>query len=50
MAGRIFLVNDNEELMPMEEAPYDSEKLLQEMLAKHSDLPGGDPRQVLGPL
>lgn len=42
MAGRIYLLNDNEDLMPMEETPYDSEKLLQEMLAKHSDLLAGE--------
>jgi len=34
MAGRIYLLNDNADLMAMEETPYDSEKLLQEKLAK----------------
>jgi len=53
MAGRIYLLNQSSDLMPMEEAPYDSEKLLQEMLAKHSDLLAGeqinsaDPRRWL---
>lgn len=42
MAGRIYLMNENEELMPMEESAYDSEKLLQEMLAKHADLLAGE--------
>lgn len=42
MAGRIYLLNDNSDLTPMEEAPYDSEKILQEMLAKHSDLLAGE--------
>lgn len=42
MAGRIYLLNDNSDLMAMEEAPYDSEKLLQEMLAKHPDLLAGE--------
>jgi hypothetical protein len=42
MAGRIYLLNDNSELMAMEEAPYDSEKLLQEMLADHPDLLAGE--------
>ena len=32
----VALDNDDEDLMAMEEAPYDSEKLLQEMLAKHT--------------
>lgn len=42
MAGRIYLLNQNSDLMAMEEAPYDSEKLLQEMLAKHPDLLAGE--------
>lgn len=42
MAGRIYLLNDNSELMAMEEAPYDSESLLQEMLANHPDLLAGE--------
>ena len=42
MAGRIYLLNDNSDLMAMEEAPYDSEKLLQEMLAEHPDLLAGE--------
>ncbi len=53
MTGRIYLLNDNSELMPMDEAPYDSEDLLQEMLANHPDLLAGeqinsdDPRRWL---
>lgn len=53
MAGRIYLLNDNSELTPMDEALYDSERLLQEMLAKHPDLLAGeqinidDPRRWL---
>jgi hypothetical protein len=42
MAGRIFLLTDNSELVAMDEAPYQSEKLLQEMLAKHPDLLAGE--------
>jgi len=42
MTGRIYLLNGNSELMAMEEAPYDSEKLLQEMLARHPDLLAGE--------
>ena len=53
MTGRIYLLNDNSDLMAMEEAPYDSEDLLQEMLANHPDLLAGeqinsdDPRRWL---
>ena len=42
MPGRIYLLNDNSDLMAMEESPYDSEKLLQELLAKHPDLLAGE--------
>lgn len=42
MAGRIYLLNENSDLLAMEESPYDSEKLLQELLAKHPDLLAGE--------
>jgi hypothetical protein len=42
MTGRIYLLNDSSGLIPMEEAPYDSEKLLQEMLSEHPDLLAGE--------
>ena len=42
MTGRIYLINDNSELMPMEETPYDSENLLQELIAKHPDILAGE--------
>ena len=42
MPGRIYLLHDNSDLMAMEEAPYDSERLLQEMIAKHPDLLAGE--------
>lgn len=42
MAGRIYLLNDNSDLIAMEESPYDSEKLLQELLARHPDLLAGE--------
>ena len=41
MSGRIYLLNDAE-LVAMNEAAYDSEDLLQELLAKHPDLLAGD--------
>ena len=42
MAGRIYLLNDCEELVAMEEAEYDSESLLQRLLADHNDLLAGE--------
>lgn len=42
MTGRIYLLNDTSALIAMEEAPYDSEALLQGLLAKHPDLLAGD--------
>lgn len=42
MSGRIYLLHDNSHLVAMKEAPYDSEDLLQEMLAEHSDLLAGE--------
>lgn len=42
MPGRIYLLNDQSDLIAMEEAPYDSEKLLQELLAKHPDFLAGE--------
>lgn len=49
----IFLISDNEELVEMNEQPYDSEKLLQTWLAKYPELLVGnqidnkDPRRFL---
>ena len=43
MPGRIYLLsNDSSKLVAMEEAPYDSESLLQKLLADHPDLLAGD--------
>jgi len=42
MTGRIYLLNDNADLVGMEEKTYDSENLLQELLANHPDLLAGD--------
>ena len=53
MTGRIYLLNEQSELMPMDQAAYDSESLLQELLANHPDLMAGeqinsdDPRRWL---
>ena len=42
MVGRIYLLNDDSQLTSMDEAPYDSENLLQEMLARYPDLLAGE--------
>ncbi len=52
MSGRIFLLDGDRTLRPMEEEPYDSEDLLQTLLADHPDLLAGDQpyrRQGLAP-
>jgi len=45
MGARIYLLDGDSALVPMEEAPYDSERLLQVLLAKHQDLLVGESRQ-----
>jgi len=42
MAGRIYLLNGESKLIAMEESPYDSETLLQKLLADHPDLLAGE--------
>jgi hypothetical protein len=42
MTGRIFHLNETGEATPMEEQPYDAEKVLQQLLAEHPDLLAGD--------
>lgn len=42
MAGRIYLLGNGSDLLPMEEARYDSEDLLQSMLAQYPDLLAGE--------
>jgi hypothetical protein len=42
MTGRIYLLDEHSSLLPMQEQPYDSEALLQELLAKHPDLLAGE--------
>ena len=42
MAGRIYLLDREASLVAMEETAYDSEKLLQELLANHPDLLAGE--------
>jgi len=42
MSGGIFLIKDDETLIEMTEKEYDSEELLQELLAKYPNLLAGD--------
>ncbi len=42
MAGNIFLIQNEDQLVQMTESEYDSEDLLQELLAKYPDLLAGD--------
>ena len=49
MAGRIYLLKEDSTLLAMEEATYDSESLLQKLLADHPDLLAGDQIDVEEP-
>jgi len=42
MSGGIFLISDNGNLVELENQPYDSENLLQELLAKYPNLIAGE--------
>jgi hypothetical protein len=42
VSGNIFLLRGGDDLVPMTEAPYDTEDVLQELLAKFPDLLAGD--------
>lgn len=42
MAGGIYLLREDDELVEMLERPYDSESVLQQLLAKHPSLLAGD--------
>lgn len=49
MTGQIYLLDANEQLVPMKEAPYDSEALLQRLLADHPSLLAGDQMNSTAP-
>jgi hypothetical protein len=49
MTGQIYLLDADEQLVPMQEAPYDSEALLQRLLADHSSLLAGDQMNSTAP-
>ena len=42
MSGGIFLIQSGGELVEMSEQPYDTEAVLQELLAKYPNLLAGD--------
>ncbi|MDB5351754.1 MAG: hypothetical protein JWN86_3001 [Planctomycetota bacterium] len=42
MVGRIYLLHGESKLVAIEEAPYDSETLLQKLPADHPDLLAGE--------
>ena len=42
MSGGIFLLQENDELVEMREQQYDSEDLLQKLVAKYPNLLAGD--------
>ena len=42
MIGRIYLLDKDSDLTPMNETAYDSESPLQELLANHPDLTAGE--------
>lgn len=53
MAGGVYLLRGDDDFLPMTEAPYDSEDVLQALIAKFPDLlagdqlPGAEPRRWL---
>jgi len=49
MSGSIYLIQGNDELVEMNEEPYDSEDLLQELLAKYPNLLAGDQMDDVAP-
>jgi hypothetical protein len=50
MKGKIYLLDDQAQLTPLEEVAYDSERLLQGLLADHPDLLAGDQMDSADPL
>lgn len=49
MSGGIFLIQDGGELVEMKEQPYDTEDVLQELLAKYPNLLAGDQMDAAAP-
>ena len=49
MPGRIYLLDEQSGLVAMDESAYDSENLLQQMLADHPDLLAGEQIDSVAP-
>jgi hypothetical protein len=49
MSGGIFLIRENDELIEMTEQPYDSEDLLQGLLAKYPNVLAGEQINITSP-
>lgn len=49
MTGNIFLIHDDDTLVPMNESAYDTEGMLQGLLAKYPDLLAGDQMESSDP-
>ena len=49
MPSKIYLLENDSTLKPMVEAPYDSERLLQRLLADYPDLLAGDQMNTADP-
>lgn len=49
MTGQIYLLGDDAKLLEMRESPYDSESLLQELLAKYPNLLAGEQMDLAEP-
>ncbi len=49
MTGQIYLLGDDAKLLEMHETPYDSESLLQELLAKYPNLLAGEQMDLATP-
>jgi hypothetical protein len=49
MSGGIYLLRDDDQLVEMVERPYESEAVLQQLLAKHPSLLAGDQLQGASP-
>jgi len=50
MSGIIYLIGDNNELIELKEQQYDSEDVLQELLAKYPNLLAGDQVDTAEPI
>ena len=49
MSGAIYLIRNDRDLVEMTEQPYDSEDMLQELLAKYPNLLAGDQMDAVAP-